>query len=380
MTLKWRSFLGLAWVLTCGLAACGGAGTKGKASDAAHEHDDTDAAIDASVADDAGEQGGGGPHDGGGHSMPDAAVHDDAGGGTTLDLRLNHLQVTGTHNSYHVQTAYPIDASHKYTHKPLDQQLEGGVRTLELDLHAGDDGMLVYHIFALDQQTTCTKLFDCLTVIKGWSDAHPKHTPIFVWFEIKNDTSAPVVGKKIEDVGDVDTEVRAVFPENQIITPAFVQSHYASLRDRVVVEGWPKLTDVAGKIMFVLLNRDDLTKGYTHEYKDLTGRLMFANTTSDQFELPWAVITKIDDPNDGTTAAAALSARMLVCTNVCSVDKADDVCEANLSAAVANGFHMLEDDLPFPIDGRSYYLHLPMGSPGCNPATAPAGCTAAMLE
>jgi hypothetical protein len=129
--------------------------------------------------------------------------------------------------------------------------------------------------------------------------------------------------------------------------------------------------------MFVLLNTDDLSKDYTHGYADLNGRTMFASADSNNWGKGWALVTKIG-PTDGNAASGALANNMLVCTNVCSVDTADDVCEGNLSAAVGNGIHMLQDDLPFPIAGRNYYLHVP--SPNCNPKTAPAGCTTSLLE
>src|SRR6187200_17719 len=63
-------------------------------------------------------------------------------------LRLNHLQVLGTHNSYHLAPEPPILAflgdrapAYDYTHRPLTEQLsELGVRQFEIDVYADPVG------------------------------------------------------------------------------------------------------------------------------------------------------------------------------------------------------------------------------------------------
>ena len=63
-------------------------------------------------------------------------------------LRLNHLQVLGTHNSYHIAPAAPILASLgdraaalDYTHKPVPVQLGPlGIRQFEFDVFADPAG------------------------------------------------------------------------------------------------------------------------------------------------------------------------------------------------------------------------------------------------
>ena len=64
------------------------------------------------------------------------------------DLRLNQIQVIGTHNSYHVAPSSAlmtmfagVAKEWQYTHRPLGEQLEQlGVRQFELDVFADDDG------------------------------------------------------------------------------------------------------------------------------------------------------------------------------------------------------------------------------------------------
>ena len=71
-------------------------------------------------------------------------------------LKLNQIQVIGTHNSYHAGIA-PNEsklwqaknaAAYKgldYQHQPLPQQFDSGVRQIELDVYADTKGGLYAH-------------------------------------------------------------------------------------------------------------------------------------------------------------------------------------------------------------------------------------------
>jgi len=303
----------------------------------------------------------------------DRAVPNDSG---PLAFTIEALQVAGTHNSYHVAPTIAFDASHKYTQLPLDQQLAGGVRALELDLHLGSTGAFeIYHISIIDPNTTCSTLDDCLHVIATWSDAHANHTPIFVWFELKDDTG----GQPITDLAPVETAILKVFHREQLITAGWLRGSYASPRERIVMAGWPTLAESRGRIMFSIINRDARTQAYCHDFTSLDDRIMFVNAAPDQFSLPWASITKVDISQVDVVADAHAS-HLLVATNVCAINLSDTECQNRLTSAVTTGIHMLHDDLPFPISGRTYSLKLPGGSPGCNPVTAPPNCTPSLLE
>ena len=88
-------------------------------------------------------------------------------------LRLNEIQVIATHNSYHVQpeeprfsemiARNPRAASWGYTHAPLNEQLDSGVRGFELDVYYQPDGYFkVLHVPDFDYGTTCDTFVDCL--------------------------------------------------------------------------------------------------------------------------------------------------------------------------------------------------------------------------
>lgn len=313
--------------------------------------------------------------------VPPPSPPSDGGAPVATDARsepvaLNALQVAGTHNSYHVAPLVAFHASHKYTHRPLDEQLAGGLRALELDVHLRNDGVFdVYHIAVIDQRATCETFEACLRTVANWSGANPRHTPIFIWIEIKDDTG----GSPIDDPQKLEETILRVFPREKLITPDSLRGSHASPRERIMKTGWPRVDDVRGKIMFSVLNRDERARVYTRDYTSLNDRLMFVSATAEQYEMPWAAVTEayVDDPS---LMAKAHASRLLTTSNVCAIDRSDDDCRQRLATALAAGVHMLKDDLPFTANGRGYTLTLPKGSPGCNPVTAPPSCLTTQLE
>src|SRR5580658_2381505 len=144
-------------------------------------------------------------------------------------IRLNQIQVIGSHNSYHAglapsETAWlqklnpNAAAALDYRHPGLDVQLSNGVRQVEIDIYADAQGgryahpanlkfvmdaglpsdppfdpgglflkpgFKVMHAQDIDYRSNCQPFTGCLGVILNWSNAHPKHLPIFILIETK---------------------------------------------------------------------------------------------------------------------------------------------------------------------------------------------------
>ncbi|MGB1277022.1 MAG: Ca2+-dependent phosphoinositide-specific phospholipase C [Nannocystaceae bacterium] len=295
----------------------------------------------------------------------------------TSPVRLHEVQVKGTHNSYHVEPPLPLDGSHEYSHLPLDEQLaDQGVRAFELDIHRGFSELEVYHITVIDSVTTCDAFVDCVGVIEDWSAENPQHMPIVVWIEIKDETG----GLPINDMEEVDDDIRAVIDEADLLTPDDIQGDAESVRAALEVDGWPLVDDLRGQVMFVLLNaEDDHADEYTYGYDNLGGRAMFARSGSSQFDLPWSAVAKLG-ANDSKVAEAQ-ARYMLVATNVCGADESDNACFDQFETAKAAGIHMLKDDFPGPVGGQEYWMDLAEGTPArCNPVTASPDCTSEGIE
>jgi hypothetical protein len=315
-------------------------------------------------------------------TKPDAGPEPDPTFDYPLDdvLRLSHIQVKSTHNSYHVQTQGTTVDAWKYTHAPLDKQVgEQGVRQVELDLRFNTSlgHFEVYHLPVLDEQTTCRTLTDCLTVLKTWSDAHRAHHPLVVQFEFKD----PFPGDAAESYFEtLHAEITSVWPEDRIVTPGKVQGSHATLAEAIQTEGWPLLGKVRGRIVFTIDGINDFQIAYTHGRTSLDGRLIFPAAFPGE---PYAATIVLNDPiADADVIATALAAHMLVRTRADS-DSVEALAgdTTRRDAALASGAQFVSTDYPVSVAGVDYRVDIPGGTPSrCNPVTAPAECTSEAVE
>lgn len=305
--------------------------------------------------------------DSGADSGSGAVLHPRTEHGYPMDdiLRMNHVQVRATHNSYHVETPGNVLAEWRYTHAPLDVQLEAqGVRGLELDTRfiAEADRFEVLHIPVLDERTTCRAFSECLAVIKGWSDAHLGHAPIFIQIEPKDapPEDAEAYFRKME------REILDVWPRERIVAPDDVRGDSASLREAVTTRGWPLLGQTRGTVLFYIDDHDVWRSAYTRGGTSLARRLMFADSAESD---PLAAVIIVNDPTDKARIDAAAQAGFIVRT------RADETgAEEQRAAALATSAHLLSTDFPT-------IFAIPGGTPSrCNPTTAPPGCTPSAVE
>ncbi len=297
-------------------------------------------------------------------------------------LRLNHVQARGTHNSYHIQSENPVDASHYYTHAPLDVQLEEqGVRQFEIDLHYREgEGFEVFHLPGVDEVTTCLAFTDCLGTIKGWSDANPYHMPIMIWLEPKDELDAMVPGMGLIDghYGDLDDEIWSVFPDWQVLTPDAVRGEHETLPEALSADGWPTLGELRGRVVFSLLDSSNHRDNYKAGAENLAGKAIFVD--ADDVTDPFAAMFKMNNAQtDFDRVQERVAAGFLITSNADGADNDDATNTSKRDDSLASGTHFLSSDSP--ADDGGYYLEVPGGSPArCNPVFADASCTSADIE
>jgi len=276
-------------------------------------------------------------------------------------LRLNQIQLKGTHNSYHRRPGLVLVSEHDYEHQPLDVQLEQlGVRVFELDIHQRSDGFLVYHLPVVDSRSTCRRLRDCLETVKRWSDSHTGHVPLFIWIEPKDDVD---LLRRVDDFEALDAEILAVWPRQRLITPDLVRGERESLRAAIELDGWPRLDAVRGRAMFILLDTGKHRDAYLRGRRDagaLDGRVLFVKTAPDELDLPFAAVVKIDDPTR-PSVDIALRRGCIVASNVGRAGLTDDENRRRLETALRRGVHLLKGDFPAPVPGRTYWFEMPGG-------------------
>jgi hypothetical protein len=342
------------------------------------------------------------------------------------DLRLNQIQVIGTHNSFHVaapEGEYDLLAAldeqqaveRTYSHRPLPEQFaDQRIRQIELDVFADSKGGLyadpslrrqaglgsyldevpemaepgtkVLHEQDVDYHSVCPTVVACLGELKEWSDANPDHVPVAVHIQFKDgplifavpDQAVPEKWTT-EAMDGLDAEITSVFPRERIITPDDVRGERATLEEAVLAGEWPTLGQSRGKVLFLMINPEPYRSLYLAGHEGLAGRILFTNAEPGQ---PDSSYVGVDDPVEGGARIDELVRKgYLVRTRADEPDvEARTGDTGRLEAALASGAHWISTDYPGP-DGASeqygtdYVAQLPeFRAARCNPLTAPDGC------
>jgi Phosphoinositide phospholipase C, Ca2+-dependent len=301
-------------------------------------------------------------------------------------LRLNQVQVLATHNSYHIQQDVPIASppTQQYTHAPLDQQLDLGVRGFELDVVNAPDGQFpVLHTPMIDATSNCTPLAQCLQVTRTWSRAHPGHVPIFILVEPRDDPIDFVIDPQLRPfdaagLDQLDALVRSALGR-QLITPDSVRGKAKTLRAAVTGRGWPTLGKTRGKIMVILSTGGPVRDVYREGHPSLEGRAMFV--TSGERAATAAVI-KVDTPDEARIQQLVRDGfivRTRADTDLVEA-RANDVTRRDL--ALRSGAQIVSTDFEVPVPTISeYVVTIPDGTPArCDPVNAPKNCRPSDVE
>lgn len=256
-------------------------------------------------------------------------------------IRLNQIQLIGSHNSYKKsiesnlwQKVFNKDSllaySLQYEHPSLEEQLNLGLRSLELDVYLdpqggkysnplglkilkkqglaaelydqnGDlekPGLKVFHIQDIDFRSNDLLFVDCLRGIKKWLDSNKNQVPIIITINAKDSkinfdgANEPILfGRK--ELESIDLEICSVFLEANLITPNFIQGKFSNLREAILINGWPLINNIRGKIMFVLDESGQKLKDYLTEEHTLNHKVMFVNAEEGDQN---AAVMIINDP------------------------------------------------------------------------------------
>ncbi|HEX2576330.1 MAG TPA: phosphatidylinositol-specific phospholipase C1-like protein, partial [Aquihabitans sp.] len=342
------------------------------------------------------------------------------------DVRLNEIQVVGTHNSYHLIPSPPEvelrrsfigeeENALQYRHAPLAEQFSSQkVRQIELDIFldppggtysdpllraaAGvgpydpamdEPGIKVLHVQDVDYMSTCLSLKVCLTQVEAWSDANPSHAPIAVMLELK-DSEVPIGGfpfvkpfpfdAAAMDV--LDAEIRDVMDPADMITPDDVRGARPTLQEAVTTDGWPTLGESRGKVLFLMDNGGGYRTDYLAGHPNLEDRVLFTNSEPGA---PDAGFVKRNDPAD-PEIPALVEAGYVVRTRSDGETveaRANDTTKREL--ALASGAQWVSTDYPVPDWGvgfeTDFFVEIPGGTVArCNPVNGPPSCVSAEID
>lgn len=217
-------------------------------------------------------------------------------------LRLDQVQLIATHNSYKLEAddgidhamiqsgyreddrfdAHALKRRLAYHHPPLDVQLDLGIRSIELDVHADPEGGLyaepggyqamavfgmepntpfdpegimqqpgfkVLHVPDWDFLSTCAALAICLETVMEWSRRHPAHFPVIVRIDAKEATMPPIADAyeptrvprfDAAMLAALERAVLETVPRDRVFGPADFEGR------------WPTVAQTRGKLIFIL--------------------------------------------------------------------------------------------------------------------------------
>ena len=303
------------------------------------------------------------------------------------DLRINHLQMKGTHNSYHVEPIISPTREYMYTHETLDVQAsEQGVRQFEIDVWWDPRGGLrVYHN-QYDSGTTCPTLENCLEVLLEWSENNPSHHTTFVWIEPKDwlEQSLEITATiQISDLlGQIEHELTQFWPDNKTITPKQIQGNYSDLGEALRIEGWPSIESGKGKTIFILLATGDMRQIYLDDFYPNGAMFPMFTSLADSPDHARGFFSLTDPVNSHSDIEDLVSSGYIVRTRADSGgEEADNNDTTRLIAALTSGAHSISTDYPAKVEGIDYWVEIPGGNPSrCNPVSAPPSCTSAFTS
>jgi len=98
-----------------------------------------------------------------------------------------------------------------------------------------------------------------------------------------------------DGVNEIEDEISAVFGANmnQVFTPDQLRGDQTTLNDAVIMGNWPSLSEMRGKLIFVLMGSDAVIDNYKLGHASLEGRNMFVFTDAGT---PESAFIKMDDP------------------------------------------------------------------------------------
>ena len=323
------------------------------------------------------------------------------------DLALSTIQMIGSHNSYKKAMPANVMALLKwvepavaqgldYSHIPIEEQLALGLRVFEIDVFHDPEGerysrplgrglhpltpafneweqaqldapgLKVLHIQDIDYRSHCLTFRKCLETFRDFSDANPGHLPIFISLNLKTSpialpgSTTPLPFDKAGYL-NLHRDLESALGLDNLVTPSEVQKDSRSLRERITTVGWPDLSEMRGRFIFLIDEPLKKTAGYLEDFEKHE-RLLFLSVPSDHDQ---AAILVMNDPLkafDDITARVAKGFLVRTRADADTVEarSADDT---RMRAAFASGAHFISTDYYLPDEKleSDYRVRFPEG-------------------
>ncbi|MFZ4573339.1 MAG: Ca2+-dependent phosphoinositide-specific phospholipase C [Phycisphaerales bacterium] len=336
------------------------------------------------------------------------------------DLRLNQVQVIGSHNSFKSAIQPELAAQLRkfsravddadYAHLSLTDQLNLGLRNLELDVYADPEGgryanplgnqllaqagvepwpldpegqlltpgFKMIHQADFDFRSTVIAFEAGLSQLASWSIAHPGHGVVVVTMNCKQAKfTAPGSVEPArfdrETLSALDEVIARTLGRERLLTPDDVRGGSATLREGLRARGWPTEREAAGRFLFVLDEGGATRDLYLKAFPGLRGAVFFPDTAPDA---PEAGVFVVNDPIADADRIRDLVARGYLVRTRADADtrEARRNDRARFEAAKASGAQIITTDYYIPdrkVSDRYFVRFEDGGFARPNPVAAP---------
>jgi hypothetical protein len=287
-----------------------------------------------------------------------------------------------------------------YSHLSLSDQLNLGLRNLEIDVYydpAGgryahplgekllkaanitpwpredaDDlntpGFKAMHDADFDFRTCHIAFERSLKELREWSDSHPGHEPIVLTMNAEQeDRKVPGAAQPAPFDQNVlkllSSTIESGLGRNHLLTPDDVRGRAHTLREAVQTHGWPPLSRCRGKFIFVLDEGGDTRARYLAAFPGLRGAALFPDADPGTDE---AAIFIMNDPaRDEAKIRSLVDQGFMVRTRADSDTKEARASDhTRFEAALRSGAQIITTDYYIPDRSVSdrYFIRFEDGS------------------
>ncbi|MDY0295316.1 MAG: Ca2+-dependent phosphoinositide-specific phospholipase C [Acholeplasmataceae bacterium] len=243
---------------------------------------------------------------------------------TTLD----QIQMLASHNSYKkmgstlgrlfvgLGDSFAEARALKYGYNNLTAQFEAGIRSMEFDLRKRKDSFQLTHVPLVDNSSVAPDFASALEEIYLYSSHNPTHIPMIFLVEIKDDWM--MLDHALQKMESQElTELNALLKDKlneTLFAPSDMMADGMSLRETIENQGWPTVTSLLGKVIFVLhpSNMNDLYESLDPTLEDLA---MFIGAYEDDLAHDYASFV-IHNDVDITRIQELVSQKYIVRTRV----------------------------------------------------------------
>jgi len=286
------------------------------------------------------------------------------------DIKLNEIKILASHNSYKKygtaigkffiglgSTKEEADAL-KYGYKNFTDQFEAGIRSMEIDLRMRKTEFMLTHVPLVDNGSVAPVFSLALDEIALFSESNPNHVPIIILMEIKDDWM--ILDHALQVIGTDQLKQLNILLEDKLgdllFSPNDMLENGKTLNETVQTTGWPSVSSLLGKVIFVL-HPGNFTQTYYEIDPSLVSLPMFLGIYPDQISESYASFIVHNDP-DVTAISQLVSQGYIVRTRI---DADLFYTQENYDAALASGAQILSSDYTI---GRSdlgidEYIYLP---------------------